>query len=259
MQVTNAAARPDWLAALRERARGLPIEILGESFERVGIEALLGSSDALVSLHRSEGLGLLPIEAMYLAKPVVATAYGGVTDYLDQRTGFPIGFSLTRVGSELGPYPARAVWAEPNVVEATEAMRRILAEPVEAGQRAAAGARRVRELYSVEATATRYAGELRRIHDSPRTAGRAPGSHPFRLPGGYRRRFRRLVRGGPLTHVAAFQQTPAQRSPSPRDRTDVRRAAFAPFLIRPFRLRRSHHRGAFRSRSRKRRRASVDL
>ena len=46
--------------------------------------AMLAACDCYVSLHRSEGFGLTPAEAMYLGKPVIATAYGGVAGLHDR-------------------------------------------------------------------------------------------------------------------------------------------------------------------------------
>ena len=49
------------------------------SYERV--LSLTASCDALVALHRSEGLGLNVLEAMALGKPFVTTAWSGTMDF----------------------------------------------------------------------------------------------------------------------------------------------------------------------------------
>ena len=53
-------------------------------------QRLLATCDAYVSLHRSEGFGIGMAEAMLRGKPVVATAYGGNTDFLTEETGYPV-------------------------------------------------------------------------------------------------------------------------------------------------------------------------
>ena len=163
IKITGAEHRPDWITTLRESARGLPVEIRTDSLSREETNSLIASVDALVSLHRSEGLGLLPLEALYLGKPVIATEYGGLTDFFDQETGFPVSYSLVRLERALGPYPAGAVWADPDVDHATAQMKLVLQQPLEATRRAAVGRRRVDALYSVEAAARRYAQEFERL------------------------------------------------------------------------------------------------
>jgi len=134
-----------------------------ERGSREELENLLSACDACLSLHRSEGLGLLPIECMYLGKPVVATDYGGVTDYLDETTGFPVPYELRRLGTSYGPYPEGAAWAEPSIRHAVEQMRRVIEEPAVAAVRAEAARRRIVDMYSVEAAALRLGVELQRF------------------------------------------------------------------------------------------------
>ncbi|HEV2427977.1 MAG TPA: glycosyltransferase, partial [Acidimicrobiales bacterium] len=89
---------------------------------------LLDGCDVFVSLHRSEGMGLTPIEAGLAGKPVVYTNYGGVVDFLDGRF-FPVEHSMVRVGdstSDTGPYDRGAHWAEPDLDDAERQLRRAL-------------------------------------------------------------------------------------------------------------------------------------
>lgn len=89
---------------------------------------LLAHCAVFISLHRSEGMGLTPIEAGLCARPVVYTNYGGVTDFLDE--GFyPVSYDLALVGDSHagpGPYEATAWWAEPDMGEAERQLRRAL-------------------------------------------------------------------------------------------------------------------------------------
>ncbi|HXU32262.1 MAG TPA: glycosyltransferase, partial [Thermoanaerobaculia bacterium] len=87
LKVSRARHDAALLSRLRDAARGLPVEIHTTPATREQMDAWVTSCDANLSLHRSEGLGLLPIETLYLGKPVVATGYGGVTDFLDETTG----------------------------------------------------------------------------------------------------------------------------------------------------------------------------
>jgi glycosyltransferase involved in cell wall biosynthesis len=90
------------------------IFVINESLERSALLELIASSDALLSLHRSEGFGRLPLEAMNLSTAVIATNYSGVTDYLRWFNSFRVKYNLVTVKSGEYPYsPDGAVWADP--------------------------------------------------------------------------------------------------------------------------------------------------
>ena len=100
--------------------------------------ALTACADVVLSLHRSEGLGLVPAEAMLLGKPVVATAWSGNMDYMDAQSAALVGCRLVPSRDPRLVYQLPgAVWAEPDVAEAAAHLRR-LADPAE---RAALGGR----------------------------------------------------------------------------------------------------------------------
>ncbi len=170
LKVNHAEAEPDYLEELRRRAAGLPVTLLTGTLHRDALNGLTATCDAYVSLHRSEGLGLPLIEAMYLGKPVIATGYGGVTDFLDDGTGFVVRHRLTPLETSHGPYPAGAVWAEPDVEHAAALMRALADAPEIAAPRVEAAGRRVRELYSPAAAGQRLRRELERIHGARRDA-----------------------------------------------------------------------------------------
>ena len=50
------------------------------------VNSLLKDVDVYVSLHRSEGFGLVMAEAMYLGTPVIATAWSGNTEFMNDHT-----------------------------------------------------------------------------------------------------------------------------------------------------------------------------
>jgi glycosyltransferase involved in cell wall biosynthesis len=97
-------------------------------------------SDCLVSLHRSEGLGLHCAEAMWLGKPVVATRYSGNLDFMDDGNSFLVDHTLVPVRHGEGVYPADAVWADPDLDQAADHLRRLATDP-DLGRRVGARAR----------------------------------------------------------------------------------------------------------------------
>jgi len=163
LKVRGAEVEPGLGERLERLAAGLPVTLLHQTLARRELTALTAACDAYVSLHRSEGLGLPLIEALYLGKPVIATGYGGVTDFLDAETGWPVRSSPVALARPAGPYPRGAVWAEPDVEHAAACMVEVASDPAAAAERAAAGCRRVRELYAPAAAGRRLRGELLRI------------------------------------------------------------------------------------------------
>ena len=111
--------------------------------------ALIGSFDALVSLHRSEGLGLHLAEAMALGVPVIATRYGGNVDFMDDDSSILIDADVVPVGANGGwAYPATASWAEPDHEQAVDALRRLASDPAAAAELGERGRRRHADLVS---------------------------------------------------------------------------------------------------------------
>ncbi|MEM6457490.1 MAG: glycosyltransferase, partial [Acidobacteriota bacterium] len=135
IKTSHADFAPEALLALRAAADGANVRIVDGYADRDAIDSLMAHCDAYVSLHRSEGFGLTVAEAMALGKPVVATAYAGVTDFFHAGNGFPVRHSLVTLRDDEGPYPAGARWAEPQIDDAARQMRRIYGDPATARAR----------------------------------------------------------------------------------------------------------------------------
>lgn len=91
--------------------------------------ALVAACDAYVSLHRAEGFGYTMAEAMLLGKPVIATGYSGNLEFMTPDNSILIGHTPVRIGDGAEPYPAGAIWADPDVEEAAVAMRKVVEDP----------------------------------------------------------------------------------------------------------------------------------
>lgn len=149
---------------LLRRTAELPVTLVTQVMSRSQVNSMMAACDAYVSLSRSEGLGLPLIEAMYLGRPVISTGYGGVTDFLDESTGWVVRHSMKALEEPRGPYPVGAVWAEPDAEHAAELMLQVAtAAPQAVAGRTEAARRRVAELYSPEAAGARLRRELERI------------------------------------------------------------------------------------------------
>jgi glycosyltransferase involved in cell wall biosynthesis len=55
---------------------------------------LIAATDAIILLHRSEGLGLLIAKAMLLERPVIATDNSASEELVTDATAYPVGYEL---------------------------------------------------------------------------------------------------------------------------------------------------------------------
>ena len=74
---------------------------------RARVNGLLAACDAVVSLHRSEGFGLILAEAMYLGKPVVATGWSGNMDFMNSGELLPRRLRAGHARPDVRPVPRR--------------------------------------------------------------------------------------------------------------------------------------------------------
>ena len=114
---------PDKLSYLKELSRNDErIIIIDQPMTQDEYASLLNSCDVFVSLHRSEGIGYNLIEAMLLAKPVIATAYGGNLEFCNSANSLLVDYVPTEIKEDFGPYKKGLMWAEPNIDKASEYM-----------------------------------------------------------------------------------------------------------------------------------------
>ena len=150
--------------ALCEAVRGDPqIAIIDRELPRPRATALLALTDCFLSLHRSEGFGRGPAEAMLLGKPVIATDYSGTRDFATVATALLVSYQLVPVGAEEYPGAEGQVWAEADLQHAASAMRRIAAEPSLARDLGRAGQERIERCYDPATVGAKYVKRLETI------------------------------------------------------------------------------------------------
>lgn len=141
----NADLLPAKAAEMRALAASAAnIKFINKSMPREEINALIFHSDCYVSLHRAEGFGLTPAEAMFYGKPVIATNYSANTDFMNVNNSFPVKYRLTTVEEDFGFFKKGDSWADADVEHAAEMMRFVFENRAEAkriGTRAAADIR----------------------------------------------------------------------------------------------------------------------
>ena len=183
IRLNNATSVPkenSAVEALRNASsRDRRIRLVTEPLHYPDVLSLFASSDVFVSLHRSEGIGLGPMEAMALGKACIATAWSGNMDYMDHTNAALVPYTLVPVAGATGAYSDAtlrgmpATWADPDIDEAAAWMTRL--EKDEAfrramGTRAAAAIGRFQE----DAIKVSFAAEIKSFWEHRCYTGRMP-------------------------------------------------------------------------------------
>jgi glycosyltransferase involved in cell wall biosynthesis len=143
LKVQDSTHAPGDMALIHGAIAGCAnIRLELRSLPRDDNHALTACADIVLSLHRSEGFGLVLAEAMLLGRCVVATGWSATSEFLDEGCGVPVPFTLVPATDPRGVYQAPgAVWAEPDIAAAADILRALAADPA---RRAALGAAAVR-------------------------------------------------------------------------------------------------------------------
>ncbi len=162
LKTLNADKVPAEKRALLDALHDNPDVVLVErTLSRDESLALIGACDAVVSLHRSEGLGLLVSEAMVLGKPVIATDYSATTELVSCGTGYPVDCRLTAVGPGEYPFHENQRWADPDLDHAAWQMRAVAEGGAAVAGRVAAARAHITGQYGAQAVARRQLDRLR--------------------------------------------------------------------------------------------------
>jgi hypothetical protein len=117
---------PEQVAELRaEIGQAGDVRLMDEWLTGARMSALVASCDIVLSLHRSEGFGLLPAQAMARGKAVVATGWSGNLDFMTTADSALVDYGLTPVRDPQGLYGA-GYWAAPDIDDAAAKLGRLL-------------------------------------------------------------------------------------------------------------------------------------
>lgn len=132
VKVIDHGASPIAREALHRAIEGAAnIRLLNVMLPPADMSGLMDAVDIVLSLHRSEGFGLVPAEAMQLGKPVVATGWSGNMDFMNAGNSAPVAYKMVPVQD---PYDGAFIadgqlWAEADVEDAANWLRRLADEP----------------------------------------------------------------------------------------------------------------------------------
>ena len=119
------SAEWEWLQA--RAAEDSRIVLIAESLPRDELLALYGCCDVYLSLHRSEGFGRGMAEAFQLGIDVIATDFGGNTDFCSGPLAHPVRWCEAPIPRGSYPYADGHSWAEPDLGHAAELCQQVAA------------------------------------------------------------------------------------------------------------------------------------
>lgn len=151
-------------SAIWRMLEGYPhVWLLEGDYSKRQVNSLIRAADVYVSLHRAEGFGLVPAEAMYLGTPVIATNWSANTEFMNEDTACLVDAELVRLEKDILPYRKGSRWAQPNLEQAAGYMRRLYEdEEYRAGLTQRAGVY-IRERLSTERIAQLLSARLTEI------------------------------------------------------------------------------------------------
>lgn len=151
IKTSSADQFPEARAALEAATRTDPrIHWRHGLLSAAAMDQLLLEADALLSLHRSEGFGLVLADAMAIGLPVLATGYSGNLEFMPPDTAALLPWQLQTIERTSGDYRRGWAWAEPDPQAAADALRRVVRDPAGTTAMAARAASAIRERLSPE-------------------------------------------------------------------------------------------------------------
>jgi len=125
VKVSQADSYPDRMEDIEKAIQGAEnIRLIKDTLGETDYWSLLASIDSVLSLHRSEGFGLVPAQAMALGKLAISTGWSGNMDYMNRKNSLLVDYSLVPINDPEGNYHEDGqLWADPDVDHAAARLR----------------------------------------------------------------------------------------------------------------------------------------
>lgn len=102
------------------------IRLMTRTLPEPQLRGLIAAADIILSLHRSEGFGLIPATAMLLGRAVVATGWSGNLAFMTPSCAALVAHRLIPAIDPRGTYDLPgAHWADPEIEDAAQQLRRL--------------------------------------------------------------------------------------------------------------------------------------
>ncbi len=164
--------------ALEERlkAMGLTYFLITERFDKPKSNALIACCDVYLSLHRSEGFGLIIAEAMDLGVPVVATGWSANTEFMPKESTCLVDYTFVPLEEQYQQVEEGYRWADPDPAQAASYLRMLYENPEERARMARESRAYIRREYSIACCGERMQERLEALREmvvpEPEEAGK---------------------------------------------------------------------------------------
>ena len=167
MKFNNPDNREPLMQSVRQEIAGREnVFVIDRIMNRTEVTSLIKACDCFVSLHRSEGFGVGPAEAMSLEKPAIITNWSGNVDYMTPDNSIAIDYKLVQLGQDYGPYKAHQRWAEPDLEQASYWMKKLRDDPSLGHHLGRRARETILSLYSPSVVGTQIRDRLAKIRGS---------------------------------------------------------------------------------------------
>lgn len=138
------------------------VYLILDLLSRNEILGLHARGDCFVSLDRGEGFGLSGFTAGAVGNPIIVTGFGGALEYAKPENSYLVDYSLQPVfGMMWGPwYTGDQLWGASDVHHASQLMREVYENRVEAKLKAAKLKESIKEDFSWERVAEKMVEEI---------------------------------------------------------------------------------------------------
>ncbi len=141
------------------------IYLIYQNLSKIEVNSLINSCDSFISLHRSEGFGLVIAESMYLGKPVIVTNWSGNTDFTNKENSCCISYKFIELEKDFGPYEKGNRWADANLNEAMDCMKRLVYNREFYSEKSIAGKQFIKQNFSDECIAEVMKKRINELED----------------------------------------------------------------------------------------------
>ena len=137
--------------------------IIKEVLSKQEVYGLIACCDVFVSLHRSEGFGLVIAEAMLLKTPVIATYWSANADFMSPKTACCVDCELVQIEKDSVMYKSGNKWAEPDLTQAAVFMKLLKCDRSYGYEISQNAFLNMSENYSVKASAEKIGERIKEI------------------------------------------------------------------------------------------------
>lgn len=154
------------------------IYFMTDVLSKTEVNSLTACVDVYVSLHRAEGFGLVMAEAMLNGIPCIATNWSANTEFMDAQSACMVDYRLVPIPKDIGPFRKGQFWAQPNVGQAAEYMKKLYLDKTYYQKKAEHARRHAKEQFDQERIAGLIRNRVRQIYQSCHTKGGMAGRTP---------------------------------------------------------------------------------